>query len=166
MPVSIDIDDEQVQRSLRRYRENLMESASLMRRLSFNLRDYVRETMQMQGRKRPWAPLAQFTMLRTGRRKPLTTLVRHIKSEYTPTTLRVFFENPKGEDWTIEQHHKGFIIPPRVGRQGFYTARAHTPMFFMTSRGAKVPAREIIPTRREVDSVISAAVTDWVNARR
>ena len=165
--LTIDIDDENVARSLRRYRENLNESASLMRRLSFNLRDYVRDTIKMQGRKRPYEPLAEMTRLRTGRRNALTTLQSAIKSTYTPTTLSVFFENPKpGQTWTIEQHHKGFYVPPQIGRQGFYAARSGRPVYFMTSRGHKIPAREVIPTKAEVDKVVSAAVTDWVNGRR
>jgi hypothetical protein len=164
--LSITIDDAQVQASLRRYRENLEESASLMRRLSFNLRDYVRDTIKMQGRKRPYEPLAPMTRLRTGRRNALTTLQSAIKSSYTATTVQVYFDNPKGESWTIEQHHKGFYVPPKVGRQGFYAARTGAPVFFMSSRGHKVPAREVIPTKAEINSVISVAVTNWVAGRR
>jgi hypothetical protein len=164
--IRVDFQDEQVQRSLRRYRDQIASSPSLMRSLSFQLRDYVRETMKMQGRKRPWAPLSQMTMLRTGRRKPLTPLVSAIKSSYTPTSVQVYFENPKNQDWTIEQHHKGYTIPAKVGRQGFYAARGGAPHFFMYRKSAKVPAREIIPTRAEINKVISGTVTNWINLRR
>lgn len=167
--LSIRFDDEQVQRSLNRYRRNISESASLMRRLSFSLRDYVRETIRMGGRKRPYAPLSQMTRLRTGRIKPLISLVNSIKSDYTPTSVRVYFENEKAaaQGWTIEQHHKGFTIP---ARQKLMVVRPRRgigkPIFFRTARRTRVPAREVIPTQREVNSVISAAVREWIERGR
>ena len=165
----VDIDDAQVQRSLSRYRRNLAESASLMRKLSFALRDYVRETIRMGGRKRPYAPLAQMTRLRTGRIKPLLPLVNSIKSSYTPQTLSVFFEDARAaaEGWTIEQHHKGYTIPARQKLMVVQPRRGIAkPIFFRTAKATRVPAREVIPTRAEVNSVISGAVREWISQNR
>ena len=166
MPLSISIDDAVVQKYLDRYKIQMTQSARMMQKATGDLRDYIRETMQMQGRKRPWVPLSRFTMMRTGRRKPLSTLVKQVKSRYTATSGEVYFDNPKNESWTLWEHHKGFSIPPSVGRQGFYAARTKKPVFFMSRQGARVPAREIIPTTREVNQVVGAAVREWLQARR
>lgn len=163
--LSITIDDEQVARSLNRYRRNISESASLMRRLSFSLRDYVRETIHMGGRKRPYAPLAPLTRLQTGRIKPLISLTPSIKSRYTPNTVEVYFENEDAtsQGWNIEQHHKGYVIPARKTLMMITPRRGIAkPIFFRSAKRTRVPAREVIPTQREVNSVISAAVREWI----
>jgi len=164
----VDIDDEQVVRSLRRYRRTVTESTGLMRSLSFALRNYVRETMSMGGRKRPYEPLAPLTRFRTGRRKPFSTIIKSVKSRYTSNTVEVYFDSveAQAENWDLEMHHKGFTIPARKKLMVIRPARGGDPIFFRTARRTRVPAREIIPTQREINSVISKEITTWIERGR
>lgn len=132
-----------------------------MRNIGIGLRDYVRETVQMGGRKRPHAPLSWWTRQRTGRRKPLKGLERHFHYRSTSADAEVFFARPT-YGWTIDMHHTGYKIPARQGFMAMPLASGGY-IFMRNARASRVPAREIWPVQKEVRDLVSKIVTDWID---
>lgn len=138
-------------------------------RAARTLRDYVRQTITMQGRKRPYAPLSKWTKARTNRRKALITLRPRIKASWDDSKGVVYFDAPSS-DWHIDMHHRGYRIPAISGKlmvvpaAKFFGNRPAGGTFaaFKSRKASKVPAREIWPNKAEVKKVIEPIYKDWV----
>lgn len=165
--IQIDIDSVAVQRALANAELELKNSRSLMRRIAFDMRDYIRETFARNGRSRPWAPLSPWTAARTGRRQPLRPLIPGLRAQYDDRSAIVYFYSAKAErqGWSILQHHEGYNIPARRMLQAIPQRRGMV-VFTQKAKAAKVPARPIIPTQAEQNIVIGAAIQQWLRTWR
>ena len=156
----VTIDDAAIQGSIRRLRKHIDDSDLTMRIIGIALRDYVRETIRMGGRKRPHAPLSWWTIQRTGRRKPLKGIEKDIHYESGEKDAQIYFAR-QTYGWNIDMHHKGYNIPARQGFMVVPLAKGGF-IFMMKAKAAKVPGREIWPVQKEVRDLVSKLVTEWI----
>lgn len=159
--IEVRVDDSAFQRAVERFKDHLRGTRRPMTVAGRGLRDYVKETIRMGGRP-AWPPLSKWTIARTRRTKPLGNMQKYISFEASATGARVFARET-GEDWSVDQHHTGWYIPPReapimVTKKP--DGRGKT--FFRKAEGAYVPPRPIWPTRREVEKVVVPTVQDWL----
>lgn len=160
MPVFVD--DRALRGSLRRMRKEIGNLRPVYRRASAHMRDYVRRTITMQGRKKPYKQISWWTKQRTGRRKALITLRPRIKNAWNSTEGVVYFD-PISSAWHIDQHHTGYIskavsskrmVVPNNGG-GIVAA-------FSKRKASKIPAREIWPTKAEVARELRPIIQNWI----
>jgi phage gpG-like protein len=164
----VQIDDKAIQGSINRLRHHLTwDSKVVMRNIGITMREYVRETVRMGGRKRKHAPLSWWTTQRTGRRKPLSGLDRLFSYSSDSNSTHVFFR-PETDGWSIGMHHTGYKIAPVSGRKMFVPFARGGGIGFTNRKASRVPAREIWPTQKEVRDMVSSMVSRWINdgARR
>lgn len=161
---TIDVDGRQVRASIDRLIKHLNGSREVFEVVGRVLRDYTRETIELGGRSRPFAPLSWWTKKRTGRTKPLLTLRRYITYRANKDGAQVYFDAPSDE-WDLNMHHYGYTIPARRGHPlmvvPFKNGRAK---FFRFAKAAKVPARKVWPTVKESEALVSKVVSDWLKA--
>lgn len=162
MPVIVN--DRQVRQSIDRLSAHLGRTDIIMRRIGQHLRDYVRETIEMGGRGRPYAPLSRWTRMRTGRSRPLITLTNNFRFAYDSTTAIVFFTTPAGKSFSIWQHHFGFRVPARLGRPVMVIPTAGgSPIFTARAKESIIPARPVWPNKQEATAEVNAFIRDWIN---
>lgn len=168
MAVEVKTDSAHILGSINRLRNYMyFDRPVVMRNIGTVLRDYVRQTITMQGRKRPYAPLAQMTKMRTGRRKALVGLRTQIKYRSDANSAEVYFEQ-RDPQWHIDMHHRGFRSGP-VQLQGkdVMAVPQHgsdDPLYFKRRKEARIPAREVWPVQKEVRDIVSRMVTNWINS--
>lgn len=125
------------------------------------LRDYTQETIKMGGRpSEPWTPLSRWTVSRTGRTQALKGIDRYIRYRASSNVAELYAVDT-GKGYDVEQHHRGWYIPPRE----FQTMRgmlAGRKLFFTRAKGAHVPGRPFWPTYAEAATIAEAAVSVWV----
>jgi phage gpG-like protein len=161
MVSSVTVDFAPIQGAIRRLSRYIYDDARLMDNIGRVLRDYVRQTIASSGRKRPYAPLSWWTTQRTGRRKPLSTIPRRISYSADKTTATVFYRGDQ-TNWSINAHHTGYKIPARKNVLMAVPLARGGAIFFHNARATRVPAREIWPTQKEVATVVSHMVNNWI----
>lgn len=150
MPVFINT--KRLDRSIKGMRVTLRKGP--YRKVGFLLRNYVRKTITMQGRKRPYKPLSWWTKKRTGRNKALITLRNRIKFFSDRNSASIYFDG-QGLDFSITNHHFGFTSPAVSGKRmvvpnpsgGILAA-------FSSRRKSVIPPREVWPQFREVRRLV------------
>ena len=156
-------DDREVREVLDRLDAELRDQRRLYREAATLVRDYMRQTITLQGRQVKWARLSKWTRARTGRVKALLPLRPMIKAKWDNHSGTVYFE-PKG-NYTLEQHDKGYIIPAVKGKRMVIPSKNGGIFAIIMSRKRSfVPARPIIPSQIEGGKIIHKAVVDY--ARR
>lgn len=166
MPSGIHIDTSRLKASLRRMERDLKRPATVYGRAARHMRDYVRETITMQGRKRKYTPLSHWTRARTGRRKALITMRPFIKASWDAKAGVVYFDQTD-KAWHLDQHHTGFISPPvdLGGRKRMVVPKASGGVLaaFTKRKASKIPGREIWPTQKEVNAEVTGMFATWVD---
>jgi len=164
MPSGIHIDSSRLRASLRRMEKDLKRPATVYGRASRHMRDYVRETITMQGRKRSYAPLSHWTRERDNRRKALITLRPFIKASHDARAGVVFFQQ-KSSAWHIDQHHTGFVSPAVTGKKRMVVPKAGGGVLaaFTKRKASKIPGREVWPTQAEVNKEVTGMFSTWVD---
>lgn len=152
--VALAIDD------LQRFMDNKSE---LYRVIGRSLRDYVRQTITIQGRGTPWLPLAKSTTEKTGRRKVFITLRNDIQFKSTQNEVVVDLVRPQ-IGWNIKQHAKGYTIPARKPVNG-KTMKWNTTagaVFARSAKAARVPARSLFPSAKDAAAIVTPIVNHWL----
>lgn len=160
--MAVTVDASRFFRSLERMKVTVRRRRGVMRKASGAVRDYMRDTITLQGRTTKWKPLSPWTKARTGRRKALLPLRPMLKNRWSNSSAEVFLDNPKGT-FTLEQHHRGYssravrnkkMVVPKAG--GGILA------IFVNRRISRTPARRIVPTKRETQKIINPIFTAWL----
>jgi hypothetical protein len=163
MVSSVRIDDAAIQGSIRRLSRHFkVEQKLVVRNIGIALRDYIRSTVDRGGRKRPHAPLSDWTRARTGRRKPLRGISRGISYRSNDEEVVIYYSR-ETDGWDLTLHHTGWRIPARVGRMVVPLAGGGRRVF-MKAKSVRVPGREIWPTQKEVRDLVSGIVTRWIDS--
>lgn len=163
MPPFIEIDSSRLRASLSRMERSLKRPQVVYGRAARHMREYVRRTITLQGRKRNYIRLSHWTRGRTGRRKALITLRPYIKSRYDSTSGQVYFQQ-RDASWHIDQHHTGFTSPAVVNkRMVIPKAGGGILAAFMNRKASKIPAREVWPTKAEVTKEVTRMFATWVD---
>jgi len=161
--ILIKFEDRAIQAALGAIELSIKNREILMNKAGMTIRDYVRETIQMQGRTKPYAPLAKSTRQTTGRRLVFTTIRPEIKHFANAHRFMVYHDrNTIG--WDLTMHTKGIkvpslrnvvmMIPNGMGRG--------KPKFFRFRYPYTVPAREIWPSRPEVIWQTNEVIRQWL----
>lgn len=162
MPPFVEIDSRRLRASLRRMERQLKRPQVVYGRASRHMRDYVRRTITLQGRKRNYIPLSQWTRARTGRVKALITLRSNIRSRFSSAAGEVYFQQ-RSPHWHIDQHHTGFISPAVINKRMIVPKSGGGILAVFTKRKAsKIPAREVWPTKSEVTREVTRMFATWV----
>jgi len=168
MPKVVEIDDRNLRKSMRNMEAFLRRPATVYGRAARHMRDYVRQTITMQGRKRLYVPLSQWTRDRTGRRKALIHLRPFIKAKWDNIKGEVYFEQ-KSSGWHIDQHHTGYTSPAVLNKR-MVVPRHGGGIFavFSNRKASKTPAREVWPNQAELTKEMVPIFKTWVDdiARR
>jgi hypothetical protein len=161
--ILIKYDDRAIQAALGHIELSLKNREKLMDKAGRTIRDYVRDTMKMQGRNRPYAPLAHSTRQTTGRRLVFTTIRPEIK-HYSNNQRFFVYHDRQTTGWNLSMHVKGIrvpsvrnvvmMIPNGLGRG--------KPKFFRFRYPYTVPAREIWPSRPEVIWQVNEVIRQWI----
>lgn len=160
--MAIEIDDRRLRASMRKVLRELKRKSPVYGKAAKHMRDYVRATITMQGRKRKYAPLGKWQSAKTGRRKALITLRPNIKSRYDNTKGEVYY-NQTQSGWHIDMHHTGFTSPAVVGKRMVVPSRGGGVLAaFHNRKASKIPAREVWPTQAEVNKEVGIIFKDWV----
>lgn len=158
----IRVDSSRFDRKIRRFRRDLKNPTLPYQQASRELTKYIHGTIRRQGRKRPYAPLAASTRLKTGKRKALLGIIPLIVPEHGKTFAGVKFLR-RSQKWNLHMHHRGYRIPAVSGKfMSFATVRGRR-ITFTRRKASKVPGREIIPTAREVLVVTRPIFKNWVD---
>jgi phage gpG-like protein len=164
MSVTIRIDDQAVFASLNRTKEYLGGSALLMEIIGRQIRDYTQETVRMQGRYNPWAPPSIWTRRKHyGHSNLLPGLIDSIRYHSNKNEASVFVVN-KSEDWTWDQHARGYITPARVGRPVMAWQDRNGWTFLRHARASVVPARPFMPSYDEAAEIAVKTANDWIDS--
>ena len=168
--ISVKVRSEEFFNSIRGFEEHLRGTRSVMIVIGRGLRDYTKETIRMGGRpKYPWAPLSPWTIATKGRTKPLGNMQKFIRYRADANNAEVFGADT-GENWTVDQHHRGFYIPARFSARPVMHAKLPGlgRKFFVSARWANVPARPFFPDAQQMEEPSRLAVENWVaeGARR
>lgn len=150
----------------------------LVREAARILRDDSKRRMG-SGDNGAWAPPSKWIKAKKGARKALAGMQRYIKSRAIRSVGRgahsaagiVYFDNPNGGKWNINDHHTGFTRPPS-GR--FVTIPIRQPSHlglspgtskfrFRSTRPSVVPARKIWPTEAEAIAQIQLPAQMWLS---
>lgn len=164
----VEIDDRNLKASLRRMERELKNPGKVYGQAARHMRDYVRQTITMQGRKRPYAPLSKWTKAKTGRRKALIPLRKYIKARWDGTSGQVYFQQ-RSSAWHIDMHHTGFTSPAVIGRKMVVPGKGGNIFaVFMSRKASVIPAREVWPEQEEVEKEVNKMFSTWVDdvARR
>jgi hypothetical protein len=173
--ILIKFDDRGVSAALREIESQVKDRTKLMDKAGKTIRDYVRETIKMQGRK-PWAPMTKSSRQTSGRYKLFTSVGPDIVHQANNERFVVFF-NRRTVGWTLEMHQKGFrvpysrgivmMIPNGLGKArnaaGRFTGGSVGPKFFTFRYPFNVPAREIWPSRPEVIYQVNEVLRQWLH---
>jgi hypothetical protein len=146
----VTIDDKAIQGSLRRLSRHISDTPVIMRVLGLALRNYVRQTIDMGGRKRAHAPLSWWTQQRTGRRKPLRGISKDIHYNSDAREANVYFAR-QTIGWSLDMHHKGYNVPAITGQLQKVPLAKGGAIFFRNRRASKV-----------VRDLTSRTVTEWI----
>jgi len=157
----VTIDARKLNRSMNRVLSHLRNPQVFYREAAIHMREYVRGTIRIQGRKRKYASLAPMTRQKTGRRKALITLTSRIKSGATRDKGIVYFD-PISSRWHIDDHHKGFTTGPVAGKKMSFSTRSGK-IAFTARKTIRVPAREVWPTKAEVELELRPIAKKWVD---
>ncbi len=172
--ILIKFDDRGISAALREIETQVTNRTKLMDAAGRTIRDYVRETINMQGRVHPYAPLTKSTKITSGRTKVFASVPRDIVHQANNDRFVVFF-NRRTPGWTIDMHTRGFHvkfsrgitmqIPNGLGMArnaaGRFTGGALGPRFFRFRYPFNVPAREIWPSRPEVVYQVNEVIRQW-----
>ncbi len=163
MPPFVEIDSRNLRASLRRMEQSLRRPQVVYGRASRHMRDYVRRTITLQGRKRTYVRLSHWTRGRTNRRKALITLRPFIKARHSSAAGEVYFLQ-RDNNWHIDQHHTGFTSPAVVNKR-MVIPRAGGGILaaFMSRKASKIPAREVWPNATEVRREVTRMFATWVD---
>ena len=160
---AITIDTSNLKASIRRAQSKFRAPASVYGKSARHMRDYVRETISMQGRKRSYVPLSTWTKRRTGRRKALITLRQNIMARWDNSRGQVFFEQ-RDVGWHIDQHHTGYTSPAVLNKRMVVPKHGGGILaVFSNRKAAKTPAREVWPTQAEVNKEVTPIFNAWVS---
>lgn len=152
------VNNERAIRAIKRLGDRLNNTALAVAALGETMREYIEQTIEMGGRKRPYLPLSEWTQYRTGRVKPLITLADRFHVQSNRRTAIVYFVPPTGKKFDIWRHHRGYTTPAVTGKLMVVGER-----FFKSKKKGKAPAREIFPTQAEASVVIARQVRAWIN---
>lgn len=160
MPVIVD--DWQLRRTIRILKAGIRDQRSLYASASRQMRDYIRQTITMQGRGGSWTGLSRWTRRRTGRQKALITLRVQVKARWGNDFGEVIFVNPSS-GWDMLQHDRGFTSPAVQRKLMVIPSRDSGILAAFKSRKAsKVPARQFIPKGREAQVQIEQSINSWL----
>ena len=161
--MGVQVDDRALRGSLRRLKAHLGKLRPVYAQASRHMRDYVRKTITLQGRLKPYQQLSWWTRSKTGRRKALITLRPRIKAAWNNTEGVVYFD-PVSTAWHIDQHHTGYISKAISGKRMVVPKSGGGVLAVFTSRKeSKVPAREIWPSQRAAAREIQPILKKWLD---
>jgi len=154
-------DDKAVRRLVRKFKEEISNPRQVYADLARTARDYVRETITLQGRNTPWPGLSQWTKSRTGRRKALIAIRPLIKAKWSNSSAEVYFDAPSTE-WNLDQHNTGFSVRGVQHKRMVVPSKSGGILAVFTKRKpVKVPRRRVYPTQREMESMVSVTLKEW-----
>lgn len=117
-----------------------------------------------------WEPLSKWTKARTGRRKVLSGMEKHVKPKLSRSgamRAAVLFRSPG--DWTLTQHHRGFtkkptnkVIKVALKKPGLLGLKSKKEVFFKDDTETKVPARKVWPVGARLDRMVTSTTNKWV----
>lgn len=162
--MAIVLNDAELREQLDKLSQALRSTRTVMDVVGRTLRDYTRNTIRLQGRTKPYAPLSAWTYMRTGRTEALTPLIKRITYAFNKDGVMVYFNAPSTK-WNIQQHITGYTIPARIGRPVMRVpVLGGGAVYFRRARAAHVPGREVWPTEAEATAIVLQVVRDWVEA--
>ncbi len=160
--MGVTIDDRALKGSLRRLRRYVGNTTPVYRKAALHMRNYVRQTITLQGRKSPYKQLSWWTKQKTGRRKALITLRPRIKAAWGRQIGAVFFD-PVSAAWHIDQHHTGYISKEVTGkRMAIPRKGGGLVALLMNRKQSVIPRREIWPGKGEAAKEIQPIVQAWL----
>lgn len=162
MVSTVFIRDRNLRRAMRAMEAGLRNPAPVYGRAARHMRDYVRHTITLQGRRKSYTALSAWTRAKTGRRKALITLRPRIKARWDKSKGEVYFA-PASSSWHIDQHHTGFTSPAVTNKRMVVPLKAGGVRVFWSRKASKIPAREVWPTRREVEREVTPFFASWVD---
>lgn len=148
-------------------------TSRLIQMIGTPLRDDTKGRISSQN-KGTWAPLSKWGRAK-GKDVPLQGLSRTVKFRLISKNQgEVYAELPLGQDgkpWSLTQHHKGFenkppshalvVIPLRRPSELSLPSSRRT-FSWIERRSGKTPARQIWPTKAQVEKVVNIEVARWL----
>lgn len=148
--------------AISRTNKSMANRRALHTKLARRMRNYIHETIRMQGRHSKWKGLSEWTKFRTGKRKALLGLIPYIQDRATSRSASVVFANPPGR-WNLKMHHTGYRS--KAVKNKFMAvpgARGAKSRMFKARKATRTPSRKFIPTRGEINKVSLPTVQAWV----
>jgi len=173
--ITIKFGDRGIAAALKEIQEQVTDRMELMDKAGRTIRDYARETVRMQGRRKPYPPMTRSSKQTSGRNKLFSGVPSDIIHVAHNDRFIVYF-NRVTVGWSLEMHTKGINIPSSRGitmmipnglgkarsSQGQFLGGNLGPKFFRFRRAFKIPAREIWPSRPEVIHQINEVLRQWL----
>lgn len=161
--IRISLDDRGITAAVTALEEYVKNRKRIADKAGITIRNYVRATIQMQGRTRKYAPLRPSTMQTTGRRLVFTTIRPEIKHFAGQDRFMVYHDrNTIG--WNIDMHIVGIRVPFIRGvLMKIPNVRTGRTKFFSVRYPYTVPAREVWPSRPEVVHQVNEVLKQWLH---
>lgn len=161
--IRIDLDDRGIQAAVTELESYVKNRRRIADKAGITIRDYVRATIQMQGRTRRYAPLRPSTMQTTGRRLVFTTIRPEIK-HFANHNMFMVYHDRNTIGWDINMHTVGIKVPfMRNVLMKIPSARGGKVKFFSVRYPYTVPAREVWPSRPEVTHQVNEVLKQWLH---
>lgn len=159
--MTVEFDDTGFKRKIAIIKRAFENTRPMYAEIGRHVRDYIRQTITLQGRGRAWRPLSTWTKRRTGRYKALITLRPFFQYEASQAQAIIYFD-PPSNDWGIRGHHEGSVSPAVSGKLMVVPGRGGGVLAAFHSRKAVViPARRIWPTNQQGNELIRPIIERW-----
>jgi hypothetical protein len=178
----ITINDRRIVSVLDRLAGELQRPRALNAKVARHMRDYVKQTITLQGRGETYKPLSPLYKRQSGKFKALLGIRNRIFAEWDDNGAYVTYRKELGDQFTIKQLEQGwsqkpFEMPLKIrGARGrayrktmvMAGARNAKPIYFTRRKGFSVPGRKVWPSyleaQREIKKVALEHYQDFVRA--
>lgn len=176
------INDREIRSVLSRLAGELERPRALNAKVARHMRDYVRQTITIQGRPAPWLPLSALYKLKSGKFKAMLSLRERVVARWDDEGAYVEFIQKSGDQFTLRQLERGwsqpaFELPKMKNTRGGIARRKMiiqgprnaNPIYFVRRKGFSVPGRPFFPSyleaQREAAQVAREHFNDFVRRK-
>jgi hypothetical protein len=176
--MTITMDGRRIRSVLDRLAGELQRPRALNAKVARHMRNYVQQTITLQGRGATYRPLSSLYKRQSGRFKALLGIRRRIHAEWDDNGAYVVYKAEQGDQFTLKMLENGwsqrpFEMPKSVvngrtirRRMVIQGPRNANPIFFTRRKGFTVPGRKVWPSyleaQREISKIAREHVGDFV----